>query len=469
MAILSKIRIVVLGFLSLGLCSVFFAWYVLNAAFSNEPVGKIGQTALLAAAFPTLVSNAWEELSDRVTGREAYKYLVVPREVAALDGFEPLPAVDGAATVGLVMRGDTQAAPRGWRVFGGAFDFDGIPQNGLVLVDPDYRVRRTFPLTDAGVDGSRTADRSRRIVHGLAMLEDGSFVVSLDNGRAVQRISMCGERLWAREGLYHHAVSHNADDGTLWVLRTGGFAETQSIAWDPALDAGFVQIDAESGAILTEFSVGALIAANPELGLFDLGRLDSNLTSTNADRMAGRWHPDPFHFNDVDPLPAALAGAYPQFDSGDLLVSARSLNAVFVVDPQTLEVKWHRAGDTLRQHDPDWQADGTISVYDNRMGRGPSAIVAFDPATMARTTRVDGATHDFYSRIRGKHMTAPDGTLLITSPQQGRAFELAPDGAPVMEFYNLGPAEIGQNLALTEFLWLPETALTLKEAPCPST
>jgi hypothetical protein len=160
--------------------------------------------------------------------------------------------------------------------------------------------------------------------------------------------------------------------------------------------------------------------------------------------------------NDVDPLPPALADRFAGFEAGDVLLSLRSLNLVMAVDPESQEVRWYRFGIGRRQHDPDWLADGRILVFDNNMNRGPSRIVAVDPATYDVEVLVDGAGYDFHTGIRGKHQRLPDGTVAITSAMQGRVFEVAPDGAVTFELVNFRDAETKDEVVvISEARWLP--------------
>lgn len=101
------------------------------------------------------------------------------------------------------------------------------------------------------------------------------------------------------------------------------------------------------------------------------------------------------------------------------------------------------------QHDPDFQADGTITVFDNRAGGkadisnaylgnlGGSRILKIDPTSRTVTTVFDGSGEEpFYSQYRGKHQILANGNILLAETDLGRAFEVTPDGKVVWEVIN---------------------------------
>ncbi len=250
--------------------------------------------------------------------------------------------------------------------------------------------------------------------------------------------------MWARKGIFHHALSE-ADDGSVWAI-------------GPGYNNLFSNVDAETGKTLREISFEGMTKANPELDIYGLRQRDFGEEFKWSEDEGGHWH-----VNDIDPLPAAFAGAFPQFEAGDLLISLRSINLVFVVSPTTQKIKWWRVGVTRRQHDPDWNADGTITIYDNNMHRKPSRIVRVDPKTMEFGTVYDGAKDGFYSRNRGKHQRLPGGNRLITIPEQSRVIEVTAAGEVVFEFYNAYLEPNPAALVLSEAVWVPEDFFDFKE------
>ena len=88
------------------------------------------------------------------------------------------------------------------------------------------------------------------------------------------------------------------------------------------------------------------------------------------DNPTGDVGEDIFHPNDLDVLTAELAPAFPMFEAGDLLLSFRTPSLVVVLGADDHRVNWYQNGPWQFQHDPDFTADGTISVYSNFSGHG---------------------------------------------------------------------------------------------------
>ena len=306
----------------------------------------------------------------------------------------------------------------GFLVVAGAFDFtDG--QFGAVLIGPDGTLLHSWTISEAGLDWGGKPD-AQIFLHGFAPLPDGSVLASFDQGTSLQRVDVCSNRVWAQPGAFHHAIT--VGDVAAWALQS-----RRTLSKGQYQDA-IVRFDLDTGNALSAFSITDLIAANPDLDIFGIRQDDYY--------RASEWAADPFHTNDVDPLPQDLADAFEMFAAGDLLLSLRSLNLIVVVDPDTLAVKWWRSSAWRRQHDPDWLPDGRIAVYDNNMHRGPARIVAIDPASNTVETLLDGAAHDFTAPIRGR-VDIRGGDILVTSAQQGRVFAVGEAGETWLDLRNL--------------------------------
>lgn len=442
-----------------------FSGLALQTAIHPDRFGAAGRMALKTALLPSKVSEAWSEAHGIFSGAEKTRFLSIPRPELNLKDFRPVTEPDGTPISGLLVRGDVAAADHGWRLLGGAMEVGEFTGSVAILLRPDLTVDRVWTLDENDIDVEGKARDSRRILHGLDIAADGSIVFTFDHGSALQRRDKCNRLIWALPGKFHHSVTADTGTSSLWALRDGGFANSSNDPTNPP-NTGLVRVNLGTGSIEQEISVAEIMAANPGLGLFELGRKDENAVETNATEVIGRWAIDPVHFNDVEPLPAAISQAFDAFDAGDLLLSARDLNTVMVLAPDTLEVKWHQTGGMLRQHDPDWREDGTISVFDNAMGLGVSRIISITSDTRNISVSFDGSQTDFYSRIRGKHMRTARGDLAIVSPQQGRTLEVGSDGTPILEFINLKPGSSDQNFVLTEYLWLPDTAISMEGKTC---
>jgi hypothetical protein len=421
--------------------AVAFAWAAKNAALAEESDSAWAQLALMAASFPDMVGKAFDETQDRVTGDYKDKAFRVARDQDwDMAGFTPVHTVRGPELQGLQIRANRSRLPDGWRVLSGAFDLDGEVRNAILLMSPDLEVVQSWILDEPPVDHRLPVANHRKLVHGLEVLRDGSIVFTYNGSVSIQKWNRCGEREWATGGWFHHAVTLNDREDAVWTF--SAFDKLAKVALD-------------DGQILKEISVDQIIRSNPRVHILELRRLLANDLAVNSRQTEGRWLADPLHFNDVDPLPDFMAHRFDGFDAGDLLISARSLDLVFVLDPDTLQIKWWHIGHLRRQHDPDWLPSGQISIYNNRMGLDFSEILLIDPHTNEISRLLNGDAYSFYSRIRGKHQHLENGGLVVTSPQQGRAFEIGSDGQVNLELLNLRP-DSRDAYVITELRWLPQ-------------
>ena len=452
-----------LCFLLWALLTVAFGWAVKSTLAGRDRSGMLGKVAVEIASFPTTTNAVLLEVTGYVSGSYKDEYIRVEREENAdYSDFKPVPIASGIDVQGLLMRADPAAMAEGWRLLVGAFTVNGEIENAALLMSPDLEIVRKWILNEIPVGELEPRPKHRKLVHGLEVLDDGSLIFTFDGSISLQRIDACGERQWATGGKFHHAVTLDDTGETVWTFISGARAHVAALEDSDTI----AQVAVEDGAILRQISMDEVISKNPTIDILEIRRLHSNDLGTNSRKTAGDWMSERFHFNDVDPLPAAIADRFDGFDAGDLLVSARSLNLVFIIDPDTLEVKWWRVGAVQRQHDPDWRPNGEIVVLNNRMSRDFSEIISINPGTFERTTVFDGRQNDFYTRIRGKHQLLDTGALVVTSPQQGRAFEVNRDGDVVFEIVNLKPDSDTTNYVISEMKWLPLNSFDLRNRKC---
>ena len=388
------------------------------------------------------------------TGRQddehTHANLIAPVTFALDDALAPV-AAPARDLDGVYVRHTPDARP-GWRIVVGMFGLDGERVHAALALDPEMTVRHVWRLHEQGVEvpeGVEIATPFYKFPHGFAVLPDGSVIFGFDHGKSLRRFDVCGREQWSRTGGYHHAVTYAPWSDSVWALRAGP-AEQPDMPIDEDFRDNIVEIAASDGRTLQEFHLHDIMAANPGIDVLGIRQVDDHA------RDEPQWSHDPHHMNDVDPLPPALADRFAGFETGDVLLSLRSLNLVMAVEPESQKVRWYRFGIGRRQHDPDWLPDGRIMIFDNNMNRGPSRIVAVEPEAYDVEVLVDGAAYDFHTGIRGKHQRLPDGTVAITSAMQGRVFEVAPDGSVPFELVNFrDPATKAEVVVVSEAHWLP--------------
>lgn len=376
------------------------AWFVLSVAVLGVAYGIVANQK---GWFPSpLAKRAWTQAEAYVTDN-SFSYLV-PRVYDRYGGRVIQPE---NVQSGLTLISSMWKTPDGWTP-------------GIRLLDKEGATVHKWQINDE-------LFQTEGYLHGSHLHPNGDLVVNVEYvGTA--RLDACGRVLWRLPKSTHHAVAR-AGDGTFWIPAQMGERTTDYPGLDdPVLPEQLLHVSAE-GNVLETFDLIEL--------LFENG-LERYIFKRHGPHPAGEL----LHFNDVEPLSASMAEAYPLFDAGDLLVSLRDLHLVFVFDPETRTIKWHASGPFTRQHDPDFMGNGWIGVFDNNSDGthrgtvlgGSRIVVLRPPSDSARILFPTARSDPFYTEAAGKWQQLANGNLLLTEAQAGRVVEVSPDGAPVWEY-----------------------------------
>jgi hypothetical protein len=137
------------------------------------------------------------------------------------------------------------------------------------------------------------------------------------------------------------------------------------------------------------------------------------------------------HLNSVQVLPENkwYADGDERFRPGNVLISGRHLDGIFIFDPTTSAVVWRYKSNLDWQHEaimtpltlPD---SGRIMIFNNRANdpARSTEVIEIDPTTEEVLWRYRSET--FFTDIAGLGQKLPNGNVLISSSRGGRSFEV---------------------------------------------
>ncbi len=304
-------------------------------------------------------------------------------------------------------------------------------------------------------------------IHGAHLFDNGDIVVDV-GALGTVRLDRCSNVQWAVRRPTHHHVEALPDGGFLTpstIHRTKRLPEQVYADVGPSgyfMDDTILRLDADGKPVEERSVIDMLLQS---------GWASALIAGPGAAKVFS--NDDPMHVNDVERLPAEIAPAFPMFAAGDLLVSVRHLNTIFVADPSTWQVKWLMTGPFVGQHDPDFLPNGKILLYDNRLSGekpklGNSRLLEIDPQTKSVVWTFEGEGETaFYAHSRGEQQMLPNGNILYVDPYRGRVLEIAPKAGNrlVWEWVNLiAPHQVG---LVTDVERFPLDRLPWVGSPCP--
>ncbi|GAB4535322.1 MAG: arylsulfotransferase family protein [Pleurocapsa sp.] len=419
-------------------------FFILSSAFIVFNGGYlVREFKLFPYQFYTEAAKGWTEIRDRQSEKLPWYYIRMkepPADVAA-DANQPQPgltlvtkmAADRNIEAEIInLEGQTLHT---WQL--NWFDLWSDAQHL-----PDTITPKEKPGTNA---------------HGAVIMDNGDLVFNFESLGLV-RLDRKGEVVWRLPYQTHHSI-HKDDNDNLWVC--GKKYHTEKIARLPNLLPPFyedtiLQVTPE-GKILKEYYLADILRKNGYGGLLYLGSLNNESTKIQGDGNLLSAD-DILHLNDVEPFSNQLEADF--FQPGDVLVSLRNINTVFVFNTASEKIKFISIGQFIRQHDPDFIDGNTLSVFDNNNNHAPTKdirqsriSIVSAPENNHQVYFQGTAEKPFFTNVMGKHQWLANGNLLITESMVGRGFEIDPQGKIVWQHINyVEPGTIG---VVTEMQRLP--------------
>jgi hypothetical protein len=264
-----------------------------------------------------------------------------------------------------------------------------------------------------------------RLWHHAELLPNGDIIVSVKD-TALIKLNKSSELVWSYETRAHH-IFWLEENGDIWLVSRAAAVDPEIHPTAKTLDDKIVVLTAD-GEKKAEYSVLEIVRRSPYAYL---------LPSVSHDEFPRDTELDIFHTNYVELFDGAVEG--PHAAAGNFMISMKHLNAVAIVNGESLEIEWlWGPGNLTLQHFPTLLDNGNVLLFDN--GPKISRVLEIDPRTMQVEWIYEGG-EEFFSGFGGANQRLKNGSTLITETEKGRSFEVTADGEIVWEFLNpeVGP------------------------------
>ena len=143
-----------------------------------------------------------------------------------------------------------------------------------------------------------------------------------------------------------------------------------------------------------------------------------------------------------------------RFKPGNVIISPRQLDTVYIIDRESGDLVWEYSGDYFGglsgQHEPymipkGYPGEGNIMIFDNGASpwkdlghAGMSYVLEVNPMTKELVWVYNDGLR-FHSTYTASAQRLPNGNTLICESMAGRVFEVTPECETVWEYIGCGP------------------------------
>jgi len=310
---------------------------------------------------------------------------------------------------------------------------------GALLLDMDGEIVREWYThfdQQAVWPGSEDVDMEMQFWTRAMLMPDGGLMVLIEN-LGIARLDSESDTVWVSGFIQpHHDFDVGPEDSVYAICKQVHVDE-----------------DYNPDAPIIEELVGVL---SPDGQLVRTVNIRHALAASRYAPVLRRMPPegDILHANTLEYIQGDFDGGIAPLREGTLLLSLRAIDLVCALDLNTEEVYWAESDLWYKQHQPTMLANGNMLVFDNRGFRGDSRVLELDPSDMSVEWSYRGGGDDqplFFSVGRGSNHRLPNGNTLITESNQGRAFEVTPEGEIIWEY--VSPYRAGDHRELIATLF----------------
>lgn len=290
------------------------------------------------------------------------------------------------------------------------------------LVNPEGEILHTW---------SSEAYRGERRGWAIARIDDEAAAYTVVADRGVVKIGWDNETKWTADGIYHHDLAVRPDHGVLVLAE-----KSREIDFDGEkvriLDHGVTFLSPAGEVEKQLWFYDAFAETEPFKAR--VAKSVAKKAKQKKKKKPGRGF-DAFHANAVKLM--KKDGPEGTWKAGDILVSFRHQDAISVISSETGKILWTFGPGTIdHQHDPSELDNGNVLVFDNGAHRKFSRVLEIDPKSNEVVWDYTAPRKkSLFTLGRGLAQKIPNGNVLISSSNQGRAFEVTPEGEVVWEYY----------------------------------